>query len=52
MRERHWAGGVGGSSGGAAVNRYSGSVKLSQSRGETGNSRPSRGRERGIEGEG
>lgn len=41
MSERHWPGG--GSSGGAAVKRYSGSVKLSQSRGEAGNRSPSGG---------
>ncbi|KAG9343177.1 hypothetical protein JZ751_014154 [Albula glossodonta] len=41
MTERHRAGGGRGSSGRAAANRYSGSVKLSQSNGEAGNSRPS-----------
>lgn len=41
IRERHWPGG--GSSGGRAAKRYSGSVKLSQSRGEAGNMSPSEG---------
>lgn len=41
MSERHCPGR--GSSGGAALKRYSGSVKLSQSRGEAGNRSPSEG---------